>query len=128
MTNNISSNDSSHCLYISSGNQKYSVNFFGDAENIAGSNIDFDPAKLDKEFLFKPSRHGRNSGNINIGGYPSVGMHKHFDQCSKVKFFVSSTKKNKHLSPIASKNLLTESAQTAMIFKFSSSGLSKTAI
>ncbi|HCG6560658.1 TPA: hypothetical protein NJ652_004607 [Vibrio parahaemolyticus] len=128
VTNNISSNDSSHCLYISSRNQKYSVNFFGDAENIAGSNIDFDPAKLDKEFLFKPSHHGRNSGNINIGGYPSVDMHTHFDQCSKVKFFVSSTKKNKHLSPIASKNLLTESAQTAMIFKFSSSGLSKTAI
>ncbi|WP_219628360.1 hypothetical protein, partial [Vibrio parahaemolyticus] len=75
VTNNISSNDSSYCLYISSGNQKYSVNFFGDAENIAGSNIDFDPAKLDKEFLFKPSHHGRNSGNINIGGYPSVDMH-----------------------------------------------------
>lgn len=128
VTNNISSNDSSHCLYVSGKDGKYSVNFFGDAEKVAGSNIDFNTAKLEREFLFKPSHHGRNSGNINIGGYPPIDMHHHFDQCSKVKFFLSSTNRNKHLSRIAKSNLLTESAQTAMIFKFSSSGLTKTII
>ncbi|PKH31440.1 hypothetical protein [Shewanella sp. ALD9] len=128
VTNNISSNDSSHCLYISDADGKFSINFFGDAENVAGSKIDFDLTKLDNEFVFKPSHHGRNSGNINIGGCPSTDMHNHFSQCSKVKFFVSSTMKNMHLSPIAGRNLLTESAQTAVIFKFSGSGLSKTAL
>ena len=128
VTNNIKSNDSSHCFYISSEDDKYSINFFGDAEKIAGSKIDFDLAKLDEEFLFKPSHHGRNSGNINILVNPFIDMHQHFDQCSKVKFFVSSTNNNKHLTPIASKHSLTGSAKTAMIFKFSSSGLSKTAV
>jgi beta-lactamase superfamily II metal-dependent hydrolase len=128
VTNDISSNDSSHCLYISDKFGKFSINFFGDAETVAGSNIDFDTAKLDDNFVFKPSHHGRNSGNIKIKSYASISMHDHFSQCPKVKFFVSSTNKNNNLSPIASTKSLTESAQTAIIFKFSSSGVLKCVI
>ena len=92
VTNHISSNDSSHCLYISDEDGKYSVNFFGDAEVVATMTVDHDANKLDKEFLFKPSHHGRNSGNINLQGYPSIDMHQHFDQCSILKSFVSINK------------------------------------
>ncbi|EGQ7642071.1 hypothetical protein ABCL18_003549 [Vibrio cholerae] len=128
VTNNITSNDSSHCLYISDGNNKYSVNFFGDAESIAVSKIDFASHNFDDEFLFKPSHHGRRTGNIKLSRPIFFDMHLYFYHLLQVKFFVSSTKKNKHLSAIASANLLTEMAQTAMIFKFSSSGLSKIVI
>ncbi|WP_421208609.1 hypothetical protein [Aeromonas sp. 602396] len=130
ITNDISSNDSSHCLYISGKKGKFSINLFGDAETVAGSKINFNLRDLDDWFVFKPSHHGRNSGNIdiNIKNSSPISMHEHFSKCSKVKFFVSSTNKNKHLSPIASQKLLTGLAQTAMIFKFSSSGVSKCVI
>lgn len=128
ITNKISSNDSSHCLYISDKKDKFSINFFGDAESAAGHSIIYDYSKLTNEFVFKPSHHGRNSGNIKVRCAPAMNMHDFFVKSAKVKLFISSTKMNKHLSSIAISNLRTESAKTAQIVHFSSSGSSVTAV
>lgn len=116
---NVSSNDSSHCLYLSDRKDNFSINFFGDAEKIAGDKIIYDDHKMIDEFIFKPSHHGRKSGNIMLNCIPPVTMHEKFDSSIKVKSFVSSTKLNKHLTSEANLGELTESASTAVIVKFS---------
>jgi beta-lactamase superfamily II metal-dependent hydrolase len=119
VSNNISSNDSSHCLYVSDKEGRFSINFFGDSERVAGENIIYDETKMINEFVFKPSHHGRESGNINLDDNFGSYMHDWFDSSSKVKFFISSTKENKHLTDIAKRKKLTGNVTTAMIVKFS---------
>ncbi|ELA9373312.1 hypothetical protein QUO16_004639 [Vibrio parahaemolyticus] len=122
-------NDSSHCFYVGQSQSSLVFNLFGDIEKKGWEiNGDLPYASLNNGFIFKPSHHGRKSGDpkVNFSGISTVNSHidSKMKKTSIFPNYVSSANDNVgHLySSLAEKATLSTSTSNAIIYIIGSKG------
>jgi hypothetical protein len=127
--NGYNANESSHCFYIGRNISSLSFNLFGDIEKKGWEkNGDLPYLKLNNHFIFKPSHHGRKSGDpiVSFSGPSSVNLHvdSNLSKASIKAKYVSSANTNvgKVYSTLAAKATLSTSSSNALIYVFSANG------
>lgn len=127
--NGYNANDSSHCIYVGRGEKSLSVNLFGDIEKDGWEkNGDLPYQELTRTFIFKPSHHGRLSGDPKVSFSNSSRVNSNVDNMLKnnsiISKYVSSAMTNTgpQYSPLASKATLSSSATNGVIYAIFPSG------
>ncbi|NOI46234.1 hypothetical protein [Vibrio alginolyticus] len=122
-------NDSSHCFYVGQSQSSLVFNLFGDIEKKGWEiNGDLPYASLNNGFIFKPSHHGRKSGDpkVKFSGISTVNSHidSKMKKNSIYPNYVSSANDNVgHLySSLAAKATLSTSTSNAIIYAIGSKG------
>ncbi|HCE3216031.1 TPA: hypothetical protein NGS02_004639 [Vibrio parahaemolyticus] len=122
-------NDSSHCFYIGQSKSSLVFNLFGDIEKKGWEvNGDLPYASLNNGFIFKPSHHGRKSGDpkVKFSGASTVNLHidSQMTKTSISPNYVSSANDNVgHLySSLAAKATLSTSASNSIIYIIGANG------
>ncbi|WP_282064283.1 hypothetical protein [Vibrio rotiferianus] len=122
-------NDSSHCFYVGQSKSSLIFNLFGDVEKKGWeANGDLPYTSLNNGFIFKPSHHGRKSGDPKVKFSAGNTVNSHIDskmvQNNISPNYVSSANDNfGHLySSLAAKATLSTSASNSIIYIIGNDG------